>query len=298
MPPWRLFRPFLAVAATVSLLVAAISVYFAPEGMRMLRRALTDVRADLVTNIVQPGRFIPIEHGLTFHIRERRPNGLLVGIVLDDRRDPKERTTIIAEQGTIVQNGSGSFLVLENGNIQRQDARQRDPNIVLFDKTAFDLSQFTGGTQTINYSVRERYLWELLWPSPDDPMLMPQPAHVRAELHDRIMAPLYPFAFMAIAYTFLGAPRTTRQSRAWSTLAVIGGVGGLRLAGFGSTVFGVHIPAMLALQYFALIGTFAFSYHAISRGLIIEPPAALLRATDAIAEFAARHAGALLRAQR
>ena len=42
----------------------------------MLRRWITEVRADLVTNIVQPGRFTSIEARLAFHIRERRPNGL------------------------------------------------------------------------------------------------------------------------------------------------------------------------------------------------------------------------------
>ena len=34
-------------------------------------------------------------------------------------------------------------------------------------------------------------------------------------------APLYPFAFVLIAFAFLGAPRTTRQSAAWSMTAVI-----------------------------------------------------------------------------
>ena len=34
-----------------------------------------------------PAASSPIERGLAFHIRERRPNGLLVGILLDDRRD-------------------------------------------------------------------------------------------------------------------------------------------------------------------------------------------------------------------
>ena len=46
--------------------------------------------------------------------------------------------------------------------------KQRDPNIVLFDRYAFDLSQFAGGSQVIQYSVRERYLWELIWPDPND----------------------------------------------------------------------------------------------------------------------------------
>ena len=36
---------------------------------------LTEVRADVVTNIVQPGRFTTVESGLTIHIRERLPNG-------------------------------------------------------------------------------------------------------------------------------------------------------------------------------------------------------------------------------
>ena len=70
-------------------MVALISAYVAPKGLRELRRWATEVRADLVTNIVQPGRFITIERGLTFHIRERRPNGQLLGIFVDDRAQPE-----------------------------------------------------------------------------------------------------------------------------------------------------------------------------------------------------------------
>ena len=38
------------------------------------------------------------------------------------------------------------------------------------------------------------------------------------------MAPFYPLAFVVIAYAYLGAPRTTRQSRTLSMLGAIGGV--------------------------------------------------------------------------
>ena len=57
-----------------------------------------------------------------------------------------------------------------------------------------------------------------------------------------LMAPLYPIAFVVIAYAYLGAPRTTRQSRAVSMLGAIAGVAFLRLIGFVSTVFGVNAP--------------------------------------------------------
>lgn len=298
MKPWRLFMPFLASAVVVSIMVAAISSYFAPEGLRMLRRWLTEVRTDLVSNIVQPGRFISIERGLAFHIRERKANGLLIGLMLDDRRDEKERITILAEQGEIVKNSNGSFIILEHGSIQRHQASQRDPSIVIFDRHAFDLSQFTSSTQVIKYSVRERYLWELMWPDPKDPVFQAQPGEFRAEFHDRIVAPLYPLAFVVIAFAYLGAPRTTRQSRAWSMFGVIGAVSGLRLIGFATTVFGVNAPWVLSLEYFAVAAALGLGLFAISRGLIIEPPASMLRAADAITDFVTRRTAAMMGSAR
>jgi lipopolysaccharide export system permease protein len=292
MRPWQLFAPFMAVTLVASLMLASVSAYFAPECLRMLRRWLTEVRTDLVSNIVQPGRFIQIQRGLAFHIRERRTNGMLVGLMLDDRRDPKERVTILAEQGAIVKNDRGNFLVLENGSIQRQEVKQRDPNIVIFDRYAFDLSQFANDREVIvQYSVRERYLWQLIWPDPDDPQLRTQGARFRTEMHDRILAPIYPVAFVVIAFAFLGAPRTTRQSRVWSMASVIVAVSALRMIGFASTVLGLTMPIALSWQYIAVGVTLLLGGYAIWRGIILEPPASLLRLGDVWTQWLLRRAG-------
>ena len=275
MSPWILFRAFMSVAIVVSIIVLAISAYFAPKGLRMLRDWLTEVRANVVSTIVQPGRFTSIESGVTIHIRERRANGQLVGIFLDDRRNPNERMTVVSERGELVDNDNGTFLVLQNGVVQRQQVGKKDPAMVVFDRYAFDLSQFSAGPQAVKYSIRERYLWQLLFPDPKDPAYIEQPGQFRAELHDRLIAPLYPIAFVVIAFAYLGAPRTTRQSRTMSMLGAIGGVALLRLVGFASTVFGANAPWMLVMQYVATafaIGGGAFVIH---RGLIIEPPAFL-----------------------
>jgi len=292
MSPWHLFRPFIMVAVVVSLIVAATSAYLSPKGMRDLRRLITEARANFVTTIVQPGRFTTVESGLTFHIRERQPNGLMLGVFIDDRRDPKERATFLAEQGQIVENDSGTFLVMENGSLQRHQVGQRDPTIVTFDRNAFDLSRFSGGNQTIRYSARERYLWELLVPDPNDPLPISEPGQFRAELHDRLAAPFYPLAFLVIAYAYLGAPRTSRQSRAMSIVGAIAWVGLLRMIGFASIIVGVNDPLVIAAQYFALAATFGLGLYAISSGLIIEPPAFVNNLVSAVSERLARRAAA------
>jgi len=283
--PWLLFRAFLPVAIVVSLLVLAISAYFAPKGLKMLRDWITEVRANVVSNIVQPGRFTAIENGVTIRIGERHANGQLVNIFLDDRRDPAERVTVLAESGDLLDNDKGTFLVLQKGMVQRQQSTQRDPAIVAFDRYAFDLSQFAGGQQAVKYSIRERYLWQLLFPDPTDPLYTEQPGQFRAELFDRLIEPLYPLAFLVIAFAYLGTPRTNRQSRTLSLLGAIGGVALLRLIGFVSTVFGANFPWMVWLQFIALAIAFILGLYVIRRGLIIEPPAAI---ADRIGAFTER----------
>jgi lipopolysaccharide export system permease protein len=294
MPPWVLFRPFLAVGVVVSLLVAAISIYVSPWGLRELRRWATEVRADLVSNIVQPGRFTKLEERLTLHIRERRPNGQLLGIFIDDQRDPKERASILAEQGDIVKNERGLFLVLENGTVQRHETGQRDPAIVLFNSYGFDLSWLSNNKQSLKYSVRERYLWELFDPTRTDQLFVDQPDQVRAEFHDRITAPLYPLAFVVMTYAYLGAPRTTRQGRTMSLLGAISVVAALRGLGFVGMIAGVHTPIVLVLPYIALTVSFVLGYLAISRGVIIEPPAFIANAITALIERIAQRTSALM----
>ncbi len=209
--PFRLFRPFFYATCVVAALVAFIGAYLAPDGMRRIKQWDAEITADVLTNILQPGRFAQLDQNLTIRIRERLPGGVLGGIFVDDRRDPKERVTIIADHGTVLKNENGSYLVLEDGNLQRFEAGKRDPALVAFGRYAFDMSKFSS-QRDVTLGIRERYLWELIWPAADDPTFDQLSGQFRAELHDRFMAPIYPFAFAALTFAFLGAPRTTRQS--------------------------------------------------------------------------------------
>jgi lipopolysaccharide export system permease protein len=289
LSPWRLLAPFAAAGLVVALLCAVIAAYISPLALRKLGEWSSQIRADILTNIVQPGRFTSVSGNLTFHIADRRPNGLLVGIFVDDRSNPNEHATYLAEEGEIVKKDNGSFLVLERGSIQRLEAGQTDPRIVTFDRYAFDLSRFTSaGQQNTKYSVREKYIWELIWPAADDADHAAQAEQYRSEMYDRLATPLYPLAFAVLTFMFLGPPQTTRQSRTLGMLGLTGVATLVRLAGFLSTVAGVKMPAMLGLQFVALGAAIGLGLWQISRGKAVEHAAFVHRIASAVTERVAR----------
>jgi lipopolysaccharide export system permease protein len=288
MPPWFILRPFLAVGLVVSIMVALISAYVSPKCLRELRLWITEVRTDVIANSVKPGRFAVLDGKLTIHVRSREPNGELLGIMIDDQRDPKERLTILAERGDTVTKDSGTYLVLQSGTVQRLTADQRDPQIVKFDQYGFDLSRLAPGPLNITYSVQERFMWELLHPPKDDGLFALQPGTFAAELHNRITAPLYPLAFLIITFAYLGSPRTTRQSRAMSLIGGIAVAMGVRAVGFFGMIAGAKSAYALAIPYAALLIAIGVGVWGIMRGVIIEPPAFVNNAINALLEGMAR----------
>jgi lipopolysaccharide export system permease protein len=287
MSPWLLFRAFLPVVLMVSVLVATLGVYLAPKGLRLLREWVTTVNANVVSTLVQPGRFVTIIGNVTINIAARDTNGQLRGVFIDDRRNPNDRITVIADRGDLLENQQGSFLVLQNGTVQRQDG-QRDPNMVTFERYAVDLAQFSRAVATVNYSMHARYLWQLLDPDPSEAGSESKRAEIRAELFDRLMAPIYPFVFVIIAFAYLGTPRTTRENRTSAMIGAMGGILVVRLCGFVSTIFGVNYPIFLALQFVVSGIAIAGGLYAIRRGTGIEPPAFIKQRLDALSEWIAR----------
>src|ERR1700712_6070386 len=195
LSPFRLFRPFVYATMVVSVMVAFIACYLAPDGMRRLKQWDAEITADVLANILQPGRFAQLDQNLTIRIRERQPGGVLVGIFVDDRRDPKERLSIVADHGTVLKNEHGSFLVLEDGNLERFETGKGDPALVAFGRYAFDMSKFSNQNSNVTFGIRERYMWELISPVATDPVYQQMPEQFRAEMHDRFTAPIYPFVF-------------------------------------------------------------------------------------------------------
>ncbi|HSP25404.1 MAG TPA: LptF/LptG family permease, partial [Saliniramus sp.] len=142
MSPARLLRPFLALGVGVALVVGVMTIYLIPASFNELRDLISKIRADFVTTLVREGQFTSLESGVTFSFRERSGEALL-GIFMQDRRDPERVLVYIAERGQVASVDESSYLVLEQGSIHTQTASARDSSIIAFDRYAVDLAAFT-----------------------------------------------------------------------------------------------------------------------------------------------------------
>lgn len=264
---WTVARPLLLLALIVGCFLAFVSHLAQPWSMRLLRDYLVQVRSDLLTQVIQPGRFSSPEANLMFHIRDRSPDGELQGLVMHDARDKAQSQSYLAEHGTIVKQDGTAYLVMTNGDIIRRSDAEGPPQIVAFDKYVVDLDRFEPQDDgSGELKPRERYWSELVTPAPDSALYKKAPGEFRAEIHERLVSPLYPIAFAFLIVAFIGQARSTRTSRMQSLVLTFLFAASCRMAGLALNSAVTRNPAMLFALYGVPIAAILLSLLIIKRG--------------------------------
>ncbi len=227
---WTITRPVALLALVVALGVSFANHFAMPWSLRLLREIIVDVRTDLLTQVIQPGRFSSPEKGLTFHIRDRALNGELSGLIMHDARNSDQIQTYLAERGYIVEQPGGSYLIMTDGHILR--TAKSETQIIAFDKYAVDLDRFEQKTAAApDLKPRERYFGELVNPEPTSQGFKNEPNRFTTELHERFASALYPIAFALMGVAVVGQAQSTRQNRNLRMGVCFATGVGLRLSG-------------------------------------------------------------------
>lgn len=220
-PQSSIVKPILLVGLAATVLVASMTLYFAPLSFRTWQTLITNVRGNIVSQFMREGTFVSLTPDLTFHMRARNPDGSLEGIFVSDNREPDKSVTYLAERGALLDNPLGLFLVMSNGTIQQRSKIDHSISMIEFSSYAFDLSTFSAGSASPTMQPNQRPTGYLFNPDPDDPYFREFPARFHAELHDRLTAPLYCFLFAIIPLLFLGQAGSARQSRTASIASAV-----------------------------------------------------------------------------
>jgi lipopolysaccharide export system permease protein len=133
---------------------------------------------------------------LTIYIGSRNERGEVLGVLINDERDPQQPVTIYAERGAFADTAEGSRIIMVDGNRQRYDRVSGKLSVLTFERYTLDLATLRDAPIVRFREAQERFLDELFFP----------PAGLDAttyrslivEGHQRLAVPLSIFSFVMI----------------------------------------------------------------------------------------------------
>ncbi|MEE8245973.1 MAG: LPS export ABC transporter permease LptF [Alphaproteobacteria bacterium] len=259
---WALARPAIIMATAVSVLLYALTIYFAPAGKRELMSLRFALRNDFALVLLQEGVFSTVAPGITVFVRERRSGGELLGILAYDERDPDSPVTMMAERGALIRSDEGPRFVLVTGNRQQVDTEHGGLSLLYFDKYVLDLRPFTKPGARWR-EPDERFLNELLRPgvTPDD---INHAWDLRSEAHRRLSVPLYALAFALIALTTILSGDFNRRGRWRRMVVACGAAVALQAIALGLNPVVGNAPLLTPLLYATPLAAIAFSVYLLA----------------------------------
>jgi lipopolysaccharide export system permease protein len=194
--PAALAKPVLMLAGVAFLVLMSLSAYFLPVANRAFKDLQFEIRNRFVSSLIQEGTFTTISDKLTVYIRGRDERGEVVGLLINDSRDPERPVTILAERGAFADSAGGARIIMINGNRQQYDKQTRKLSVLTFDRYTLDLQSLSDAPVVRFREAQERFLGELFFP-PDDVEASLRNGFL-AEGHQRLLIPLSAFSFALI----------------------------------------------------------------------------------------------------
>ena len=196
----QIAAPCLLLAAVVTVVGYAISLYFMPLAFRSFRDLQYQIERDFSYLLLQPGVFNTPTRGLTVYVRSHREDGSL--------------------EGTLVQGEDGPLFIMQRGSRQELEPKDGDNpslSILHFERYTLDLAANASPPGERSPKPKEQYVHELLDPPAS---LSEERRNGRiAEGHKRLTWPLHALVFALIGLAALLSRGFDRQGP-WQSLLI------------------------------------------------------------------------------
>lgn len=263
LSPLALARPVLILSAIAFAFLMSLSLYVLPVANRAFKDLQFEIRNRFVSSLIQEGIFTTVSDKLTFYIRNRDANGDVVGLLINDSRDPQRPVTILAERAAFVDTPAGSRIVMINGDRQRFDPQTRKLSILTFKRYTLDLDSLQDAPVVRFREAQERFIGELLFPPPGlDPLLRQS---FFLEAHRRLVVPLSVLSFALIPLACLLPGEFSRRGQTRRVLLAIGAAFIFQTTLLGVDDLAARFPAAIPLMYVTDLLPFA-----IGLGVLLE----------------------------
>ena len=254
----QLAGPALILGLVVTLLVYGVSLYVMPVSYRAFSDLQERIRSDYSAVLLQAGTFNTLGDDITVYVRERAPEGELLGILVHDTREPKKPVTMMAERGAVVRTENGPRVLLVNGSRQSVQGEGEDGRLTMlyFDRYTVDVGRIAGPSENRWHEPKERFLGRLFNPDMENPSDKRFATELIAEGHRRLVYPFYTFVFVVVAVAALLAGEFNRRGQIPRILAAAICVALLEAAAVGLTDLSTRtlraVPVMYAVPALSL----------------------------------------------
>jgi lipopolysaccharide export system permease protein len=247
LSPMALAKPVLILAGLAFAFLMSLSLYFLPVANRAFKDLEFEIRNKFVSSLIQEGTFTTVSDKLTFYIRDREQDGDVVGLLINDSRDPQRPVTILAERAAFVDTPAGARIIMVNGDRQQFDPRTKKLSVLTFSRYTLDLGALQDAPVIRFREAPERFLGELLFPPPGLNPLLRQSFVIEA--NQRILIPLSVFSFALIPLAFLLPGDFDRRGQLRRVMLAVGAAFIFELIGFGINDLAARFTALIPLSY-------------------------------------------------
>ncbi len=209
MGPFALAKPALIVALAVTGFAYLLNLYLWPLASREYRDTRALIQSSYATVLLRDGQFNQVDDSITVYLRETLRTGELLGVLIHDSRNPERSVSMIAERGLLVPTEDGPRVVMFNGVRQQVDP-EGEIDQLYFEQYSIDLRVVEPELQQRWREPDERFVRDLLFPDPEDPIDVRSWTRLVSDGHSRLASPLWLLGFTTVA---LGVLLTGEFSR-------------------------------------------------------------------------------------
>lgn len=255
-------RPVLALATGVFLTLNVLSLYVSPQSFKSFRSLESELRSTIRASMIIPGDFNTFK-GITVFARSRDRSGRLKGIMIHRAQKDKKTFTVLAREGTILEDEKGALISLKDGYRQEVDLENKQPVLVSFERYVVRISGETPEAVQKLMKPYEMSLHELFFlmnqNSPYDTMKL------QSEVHQRLIMPFISFIFALIAVLFFLKQTLDRRQRSKTVLKIFGTCFLAEVAIWGLLQLGSKNALYIFCAYIIVLGLIVISAYLLWR---------------------------------
>lgn len=276
---WRIAKPVLLIALLAGGYTFVSNHFIEPVTNTASRNVLIESRTNLLTNLIQDGRFTEADENLVIFV-DRKEGNNLERIMISDTRDPELALIYYAKTGSVGEIDGQSLLIMSDGQVHRKSPGSENITVIQFDSYAISLSQFTAVTGDQFFFIYERPTSFLLNPDQNDPAVKNAPGLVKAELHKRMTEWMYPVLMGLVALVLAGSPKSHRTGSILNYVLAFGA--GLMYRGLATASINANklVADQIFLLYLIPVAGILVSVWMFSTDRTLEMPQFVLAAYD------------------